>query len=374
MLLRARWLPACVHGACMLLLADSTACMIASDIDVHVCYAGRARGRQTCTPPPAMAQLAALLLVVVAASVAATAPPLKTGDVPTELAWLHSDLPDHCFIEVHAEMWNATSSEWQSGCPTSQPFRSTVDAANRGIYWHKDEPANFYGEVWEYDEDAVFIRMETFPKFPPPFEPAAQPWDVRPDKFRLFYQDEQRLPGGKGRVLAPRDLATAGKDWSHRGLMNTALCENWTVFDQGECVPRATHFLDSSVFVTRTIGPWSTHFDGEAVSKKWASKKSMRELAGAIVINQEMAGVAGNVTVSRERFFFARMRNGTSLGIVRWDASMVNVSAPDGFTVVERTAGMGIKCDPTFSSSGFVERRQHDVAQRVAGSNTDDFT
>ena len=70
--------------------------------------------------------------------------------------------------------------------------------------------------------------METFPKFPPPFEPAAQPWDVRPDKFRLFYQDEQRLPGGKlpggkGRVLAPRDLAKAGKGWSHRGLMNTAL-------------------------------------------------------------------------------------------------------------------------------------------------------
>ena len=56
-------------------------------------------------------------------------------------AWLHSDLPDHCFIEVHAESWNVSTSEWQSGCPTSQPFRSTVDAENRGIYWHKDDSA-----------------------------------------------------------------------------------------------------------------------------------------------------------------------------------------------------------------------------------------
>ena len=55
------------------------------------------------------------------------------------------------------------------------------------------------------------------------------------------------------------------------------------------------------------------------------------------------------------------MSNGTGLGIVRWDASAANASAPDGFTVVERTVGMGVKCDGTFNSTGFVGRRQRDM-------------
>lgn len=227
-----------------------------------------------------MRAFAALLPLIVGGAV----------DVPPELAWLHSELPEHCFVEVHAESWNATTRTWQSGCPTTQPFRSTVDAKHRGVYWHKDEPADFYGEVWEYDDDAVYVRMETFPKFPSPFEPAALPWDARPDKFRLFFHDGQALPGGKGRVLAPRSLSAAGAGWSHRGRFNTGLCSNYTAFDDGSCVPFQTGFLDTKVFVTQPAGPWETHFDGETADPKWKSRPAMHGLVGVTVINQEMGG------------------------------------------------------------------------------------
>ena len=183
-------------------------------------------------------------------------------DVPPELAWLHSELPQHCYVEVHAETWNASATppQWQSACPNTQPFRSTVDAEHRGIYWHKDDLADYYGEVWEYDDDAIFIRMETFPKFPPPFEPAAQPWDARPGKFRLFSQNGQARPGGQGRVLAPRNRSAAGTSWSHRGSFNTALCSNYASFDAGRCTAFQSGFLDSKVFVTQPAGPFDTHF------------------------------------------------------------------------------------------------------------------
>eukprot|EP00664_Eupelagonemidae_sp_cell27_P009273 gene9273-1786_t len=64
--------------------------------------------------------------------------------VPAELAWLHSELKTECHIGVHAEHYSA--GRWASACPTLQPFKSIVDAALRGVYWHKDDPADFYGE------------------------------------------------------------------------------------------------------------------------------------------------------------------------------------------------------------------------------------
>ena len=299
---------------------------------------------------------------------------LKSDDavVPAELAWLHSELPPHCYVEVHAETWNAsaTPAQWQSACPNTQPFRSTVDTEHRGIYWHKDDPADFYGEVWEYDDDAIFIRMETFPKFPPPFEPAAQPWDARPDKFRLFSQNGQARPGGQGRVLAPRNLSAAGTSWSHRGSFNTALCSNYTSFDAGRCAAFQSGFLDSKVFVTRPAGPFDTHFDGEAADPQWKARPAMRGLVGVTVINQEMAGVDHDQATGRERFFFARTSNGTGLGIVRWDSSVANTSAPDGFTVTARTLGLGIRCDSAFNSTGFVDRRLRDVRKSDDGSSS----
>ena len=93
----------------------------------------------------------------------------------------------------------------------------------------------------------------------------------------------------------------------------------------------------------------------------------MRDLVGSSVrvIDQQMAGSGGGTAaVSRERFFLAQARNGTNLGILRWDASTANASAPDGFTVVQRTVGLRIECDDAFNSSGFQDRRRRDEASR----------
>ena len=121
------------------------------------------------------------------------------GDVPPEMAWLHSALPTHCFVSVHAESLNTTTGMWDSGSWRPQPFKTTVDPSRQAVYWHKDMMESFYGELWEYDDDTIRLRQETFPKFPAPFENASLPLDVRPDKFRLYFSggDLEQLPGGK---------------------------------------------------------------------------------------------------------------------------------------------------------------------------------
>ena len=295
---------------------------------------------------------------------------LKLDDEPTlvppELAWLHSTLPDHCFVSVHAETLNRTTQEWTSGSWRPQPFKSTVDPTNRAVYWHKDALADFYGELWEYDDDTVRLRMETFPKFPEPYENASLPWDPRPDKFRLYFSggEEQRMPGGHGRILAPRRLRA---DWLLRDNTSTALCSSWAQFAGGTCAPYQHDFLDSGVSVKHLPGPFSTTFDGPPADAKWAPDASMHQLTDVVVINQEQAGVAQGPTLGRERFFFASLANGSRLGIVRWDAAVANASAPDGFTVTARTAGLRTACDDAFNSSGFAARRRHDQARAEGG-------
>ena len=290
---------------------------------------------------------------------------LKTDDVPAELAWLHSRLSEHCYVPVHAENLNCTTNTWDSGSWRTQPFKSVVDPQRNAVYWHKDDPLPFYGEVWGFDQDSIFLRQETFPHFPVPFENASTPWDARPGKFRLFFSpdDAQRLPGGKGRILAPRRLSTS---WRHRGNMSAALCWNWTAFEAGRCLRYQTDFLDSDVFITRLSGPWDVSFDGKPTDPKWGADADMRNLHDVVVINQQMAGICGGgpcPTASRERFFFASLANGTRLGIVRWDAATANSSAPDGFTVVSRTLGLhSAECHSTFNSSGFPARREHDMS------------
>ena len=280
------------------------------------------------------------------------------GDVPPEMAWLHSALPTHCFVSVHAESLNTTTGMWDSGSWRPQPFKTTVDPSRQAVYWHKDMMESFYGELWEYDDDTIRLRQETFPKFPAPFENASLPWDVRPDKFRLYFSggDLEQLPGGKGRVLAPRHATTS---WRSRANTSTNLCSSWAQFEGGQCAPFQRHFLDSAVYLT-VPKALDTAFDGRAADPKWYPDASMQNLRDVVVINQEQSGDSDGPTVGRERFFFASFANGTRLGIVRWDGATVNASAPDGFTVTQRTVGLRTACDPAFNSRGFAERRDHD--------------
>jgi hypothetical protein len=284
---------------------------------------------------------------------------------------LHSDLAPHCFVAVHAELRVPGTDDWDSGCPSVQPFKSLVDAVLQAVYFHKDSAADFYGEVWNYDDEFIMLRQETFPLWPPPFDPPSAPWDARPDKFRLFADggggDASSLPGGRGRILAPVafDNAAASR-WSYSGVMSTYLCRDWADFGGGNCTSFQPNFLDANVSVRGVDGDaFSTVFDGEPIDPQWAADAAMRDLVGSSVrvVDQQMAGGGGGTAaVSRERFFFAQARNGTNLGIVRWDASAANASAPDGFTVVQRTVGLRVECDDGFNSSGFEDRRRHDVA------------
>lgn len=284
-------------------------------------------------------------------------------EVPAHLLWLHSELPDPCFVAVHAET-QVASGVWKSITQSFQPFKTTVDATSRGVYWHKDMPQSFYGEVWNYDETHISLRQESFPKFPPPFDPTSASWDVRPDKFRLFSSDmdtNSQLPGGLGRVLAPVHFSS---NWTHSGNMTTHLCRNWLQFSIGNCSLYQPHFLDLLVSV-REIGGLNTAFDGaldDDPGGQFAVDSTMHNLRDARVIDQRMAGSSGGPASGRERFFFARAPNGTNLGIVRWDSSVANSSAPDGFTVQQRTLGCTVKCHGDFNSSGFRSRRLHDTA------------
>ena len=81
--------------------------------------------------------------------------------VPTGMRPLHSELPPHCYVSVHAEARVTGSDTWTSVCATSQPFKSVVDTNMRAVYFHKDMRADFYGEVWAYDEHVISLRQET---------------------------------------------------------------------------------------------------------------------------------------------------------------------------------------------------------------------
>jgi hypothetical protein len=263
-----------------------------------------------------------------------------------------------------------SADSWASGSPGLQPFKSTVDPARQAVYWHKDMMQDFYGEVWSYDNDNVFLRQETFPHWPS--DPPNTPWDVRPDRFRLFADATvdsgggdytSRFPGGRGRVLAPVHLAV---DWSHSGNMSTFLCQEWADFHRGNCSLFQPHFMDTVVTARRWGGGrnFSTVFDG-AVSGggagEWVADATMQSLRDVVVISQAMSGSGGGPATGRERFFFARTFNGTGVGIVRWDSSSANASAPDGYTVQARTVGLKLACTPGFNSSGFPARSAQDT-------------
>ena len=237
-----------------------------------------------------------------------------------------------------------------------------MDPTHNAVYWHKDDALDFYGEVWSYDNTSIFLRQGTVPHFPPPFDPPSAPWDARPDKFRLYAAgqpgESSRLPGvGPGRMLAPVHFDTR---WKHRGNITTYLCRNWSAFESGTCALYQANFADGPVTVVELNDSFSTVFDGEVNGGKYDADPELRSLQAVRVINQEMSGTTDGPVVSRERFFFARLDNGTGLGIVRWDASTPNASASDGFTVRQRTVGLRLTCKSGFNSSGFPQRAEMD--------------
>lgn len=237
---------------------------------------------------------------------------------------------------------------WGDVADFHQPFKSMVDYSKKLIFWRKDDMANFYGEIFKFDDNFIYLRTETFPFFKG-FDPENS-WDARIYKFRLFaLNPSEARPGGTGRLISNRRVNT---NWSHSQTLNTYACYDLESFKNSTCRLFQNGVQDSRIFIER-YNNFSTNFDGVNPDPRWTVSSEFQNFDEVVVWNQEM-----NSGTARERFFFAK-KNGKYYGIVRWDNAVIN---PDTgrLEVIERTIGLNIQSNPAFSFSGMETRAAHD--------------
>lgn len=233
-------------------------------------------------------------------------------------------------------------SDWKSLTEVYQPFKTIVDRVKGFAYWRKDDPADFYGELFTFDQNSIYLRSETFPIF----EGFDSVWDARIDKFRLFALDSaQAKPGGKGRLISNRKVDLT---WQHSQTFNTYACYDFQSYQNQSCRLFQNGFQDSKVFIQKFTS-FSTVFDGENPDAKWAAVDEFKNFDEVIVWNQEMANGQ-----ARERFFFGK-KNGQYYGIIRWDNSVKDPSN-NSFRVIHRTVGLKTLSNPNFSFKGMENR------------------
>ncbi|NLV43568.1 MAG: hypothetical protein GXY07_03585 [Candidatus Hydrogenedentes bacterium] len=288
-----------------------------------------------CFHAPFLRPLCAALLLCVAA----VADPL-----PEMLRFMDCTLPLEQYIVTHAQRRDGDGAPWQAVIPDTQCFRTWVVPEYKVVLWRKDAlNADYYGEIFTYDDTLVRLHMETFPPRTPVDGPDSLVWDPRPDRFRLFVEAGEREDWRLGRVFAPLEASTA---WRHSGCINTYICNTWNGYHDRTAPRWQERFLDNAVFLERQAS-FSTFFDGPCPDG-YAPDTAFTAFDEAIVINQCMQQDAG-----RERFFFAR-KGEDCYGIVRWD----NAVKRDGtWVVLERTIGLrlGVQ-EPEFSFAGMLDR------------------
>lgn len=271
--------------------------------------------------------------------------------LPEMLRFMDCTLPAKQYIVTHAQRRDGAEVPWRPTILQTQCFRSRVVPEHQVVLWRKDNlNADYYGEIFTYDDQVVRLHMETYPPRTPvdPPEPA---WDARPDRFRLFVDAGDNEDWRKGRILAPVD---ASLTWRHTGRIHAYMCDTWRMYHERSAPRWQQNFLDNAVFLER-YGPFSTVFDGPS-PEGYAPDTVFTSFDEVIVINQCMENDAG-----RERFFFAR-KDAEFYGIVRWDNSLKRDGA---WVVIERTIGLrtGIQ-EAEFSFAGMLERVRE--ARRVA--------
>lgn len=268
------------------------------------------------------------------------------------LVWMHSQLPAYTCVAVSAE--DKDGDRWKSYDNRLQPFKTLVNRDGRQIYWRKDDwTKDFYGELFTYDDNYIYLHTETFPHWP---KDPKNYWDARYSRFRVFVNKSIANSDFRiGRVIAPRTIT---KDWILRQSFDTYLCDNFDELAKSKCLPWQKDFWDTSV----TIEVWdafNTLYDGDSPAQP--SDPTFREITvfdKAIVINQVMGGednpLEGRV---RERFILVA-KDGTYYGIVRWDWAELR----DGeFVVTNRAVGLGIQQNASFSFDGMHQRASEDV-------------
>lgn len=231
---------------------------------------------------------------------------------------------------------------WGNVTDVYQPFKSVVNRNFNHIYWRKDSMADWYGEIFSFDNNSIYLRSETFPVF----EGLDKAWDERIDKFRLFAPNpSERLPGGQGRLISKRQIDT---NWRHSATLNTYACYSFQEYTSGTCQLFQQGVNDSRIFIEK-LNQFSTVFDGENPDAKWAATADFKSFDEVVVWHQEM-----DQGMARERFFFAK-KNGQYYGIVRWDNSKYD-PATGQFRVIDRTVGLRLLSDPAFSLKGMETR------------------
>ncbi|HYD61602.1 MAG TPA: fibronectin type III domain-containing protein [Noviherbaspirillum sp.] len=291
----------------------------------------------------------------------------QTNDV---LTWMHSQLPANQYIGVDAEY--KSGGVWISRTSTYQPFKSSVNYAAKQAYWRKDAidlSRTWYGELFYYDSNYIYLHSETFPVMPP----YSNIWDERIDRFRLF---KNASNSSMGRVIAPRTV-TSG--WSYSQTLNTYMCgvsnvsgsysqvDGFQQVNAGTCPGYQAGVSDTAV--TATIVSNYDVLEGEAVAGNAPAAApsgstevaSIRYFEKALIIEQVMFNSA------RERFIFG-YNQGTYYGIVRWDNS---TGSPGNWTVTDRTIGIRVlaRNSGNFDFAGMAKRGQWDRTLRPAKPN-----
>lgn len=294
---------------------------------------------------PAAAPLGrALFCAVLAAGLAAADGPYA-GEM---LRWMDCTLPPDAYIVTHAQRRAGPEAPWEAVIPDTQCFRSKVVPEWRVVLWRKDHmTADYYGELFTYDDAVVRLHTETYPA-PAPVDPPGAVWDARPDRFRLFVAEDDAGGWRTGRVIAPLDASPA---WRHAGRFDTFVCASWEAFERRAAPKWQAGFLDNAVFLER-MAPFSTVFDGPP-PEGYTADPAFTAFDEAVVVHQCMQRDAG-----RERFFFAR-RGAAHYGIVRWD----NAVKRDGeWVVTDRTVGLRVGSQPpVFSFNGLLDRARRTV-------------
>ncbi len=277
----------------------------------------------------------ALLLFTIGVLQAHTSP--TETDLPT---WMHCTLPENEYIGVHAETRKNAEAPWRSVVGHLQPFRSMTNRAWQQVYFRKDDPSDYYGEFFTYDDAFVRLHTETFPP-PTHLDPEDGPdWHDRPDRLRLFV-DTKDNDWKLGRVIGPTRLV---QHWEYRATVNTYLADTFAAITE-RTAPRYQTGVRDHVTIT-FAAPFSTVYDG--VAEDWPADPEFTTFDEAVIVNQHM-----NDNAARERFIFAR-KGAVFYGIVRWDESYL---VDGNWEVRARTTALRrIKQDTPFSFDGMIER------------------
>jgi hypothetical protein len=228
---------------------------------------------------------------------------------------------------------------WVSPVETFQPLKTIVDRKNNLAYWRKDDGRSFYGTVFTFDKNYIYLRSETFPFFEQ-FDgsnPVAS-WDVRLDKFRLFSGEMSSAPKKPGRLMSLRKIDLTSKIPQPYYAF---ACYSFKSYLTGTCRPLQSNAQDSRVSMEKVVD-FSTVFDGEDNNPKLKVDDEFKKFDEVIVWNVE-----SNEGKIRERFYFGK-KNNKYYGLIRWDSARYT-PALLGYKILHRTVGIKQMTDPDFS-------------------------